>query len=264
MRRYNAPVSRRLHALILDPAHRVLLEEDGGALCLPAADVPGGVGPLRALSQELARRFGLALPAPIGSRVPPGGGAVTALAFVLEERADAPEGARFVRLAEAVTAAAERDLLWQLYVELLLGGYEPPTRALEVLAFGDGGAMAARLAHLVVAGAKRATATWVREVELEGAELPRPDLVSVVVDGFGCPRCVIATEEVHRVRFGDVDAALAALEGEGDRTLEDWRAGHLAFFTDLAGTLGLPFSDEEEIAIERFRVLHVIGRADPA
>lgn len=152
--------------------------------------------------------------------------------------------------------------MWSAYVDMLLGGWEPPTRAVDVFAFGAGPQMAARLAHLVTCGAKRGTALWLRAAELDGSTVPEPGLVSIVTDGFGLPRCAIRSEQVHRLRFGDVTAELAAIEAEGDRTLADWREGHLAFFGAEAAGLGLTFDDDELIAFEQFRVLHVIGRAD--
>lgn len=62
--------------------------------------------------------------------------------------------------------------------------------------------------------------------------------------------------------FGDVDADSAAGEGEGDLTYEDWREGHVAYFTKEAKQHGLTFDDRAKIAVERFEILHVVGRAD--
>jgi uncharacterized protein YhfF len=56
---------------------------------------------------------------------------------------------------------------------------------------------------------------------------------------------------------------MAALEGEGDRTLDHWRRGHAGFFEAEARSLGLEFGgDDESILFERFAVIAVIGRAD--
>jgi hypothetical protein len=56
---------------------------------------------------------------------------------------------------------------------------------------------------------------------------------------------------------------MAALEGEGDRTLDHWRRGHAGFFEAEARSLGLEFGgDDEPILFERFAVIRVIGRAD--
>jgi uncharacterized protein YhfF len=115
-------------------------------------------------------------------------------------------------------------------------------------------------AHLVVCGDKRGTAAWLRAVALEGASVPGPGTVSLVTDAAGVPRCAIRSEAVRRLRFGDADAEIARLEGEGDLSLEDWRDTHRRYFEAEAARHGLRFSDDEEIFVERFSVLHVVGR----
>ena len=90
------------------------------------------------------------------------------------------------------------------------------------------------------------------------ASIP-PGSVSIVTDGFGFPRCAIRAEEVERLPFGQVDARWAALEGEGDLTLEDWREGHRRFFEDEGARLGIAFSNHEIVLMERFSVIWWIG-----
>ena len=95
-----------------------------------------------------------------------------------------------------------------------------------------------------------------------GATLPRVGTVSIVTDRFGYAQCAIRTERIERLRFGDVESRHAWVEGEGDRTLEDWRAGHLAYFEREAARLGLAFSDDELVFFEHFRLIAVFGHAD--
>src|SRR5262249_10588559 len=135
------------------------------------------------------------------------------------------------------------------------------TRAVDVWSFGDGPPMAAQLAHLVACGEKRVTMGWVAAAEREGTPLACEGGVSVVTDGFGYPRLVLRSVEVQVLPFHAIDATLAAGEGEGDLTHADWRDGHLAYFARESARLGLGFSDEAPISVERFEVLHVVGRA---
>lgn len=125
---------------------------------------------------------------------------------------------------------------------------------LEAFAFGDSPALADDLAALVRDGPKRATAGWVEDVAAQ--EDPQPGDHWVVIDGQGQPVAVIATTEVAVRPFADVDPAFAWDEGEGDRTLEDWRAQHLAFFTRRAEALGRPFRPDSPVRLERFRLVH--------
>ena len=83
----------------------------------------------------------------------------------------------------------------------------------------------------------------------------------VVRDGAGAARCVLQTTEVRLLAFEDVDAAFAADEGEGDRSLASWREDHLAYFQrELAG-LGLSASPRMLLVCERFRLLHTATAA---
>ena len=51
-----------------------------------------------------------------------------------------------------------------------------------------------------------------------------------------------------------MDAAFAFDEGEGDRSLEDWRRGHRAYFERNGG-----WSDDMWLACERFRLVEVLS-----
>ncbi len=151
---------------------------------------------------------------------------------------------------------------FRLYVASMLGGWEPPTRELDVFYFGDGPELAAKLAHLIVKGVKRGTTGWVDAEEREGSTVPYVGMVSIVTDGFGYPQCAIQTERVEYLRFADIGAEHAWAEGEGDRTLESWREGHRAYFHREAAQLGLTFTEDVQVFFEHFRVLAVFGRAD--
>jgi uncharacterized protein YhfF len=159
--------------------------------------------------------------------------------------------------------AATDDRGFALYVDAMLGGWTPPTRALDVFHFGNTPELAATLAHLVMKGVKRGTAGWLAAAERDGSAVPHAGLVSVVTDGFGHALCAVQTERVEVLRFDQVEARHAWIEGEGDRTLEDWREGHLRYFHAEAERLGLTFAEDAEIFFEHLRVLAVLGRADP-
>ena len=74
-----------------------------------------------------------------------------------------------------------------------------------------------------------------------------------MLDGRGEPRCVIETTEVTYRRFGEVDAAFAHEEGEGDRSLAYWREAHRRYF----GRQG-KFSEDMMLMCERFRLVEII------
>ena len=120
-------------------------------------------------------------------------------------------------------------------------------------AFGDNPALADELLALVISGRKTATCgDWAETEKTYG--VAKPGDLWVVQNGAKRDACVIETIEVTKRRFRDVDAAFAFDEGEGDRSLEDWRRGHRAYFERNGG-----WSDDMWLACERFRLVEVLS-----
>jgi uncharacterized protein YhfF len=121
---------------------------------------------------------------------------------------------------------------------------------LEAFSFGNSPAMADELGALVVAGTKTATCWAARD-----GQLTQPGKRMVMHDGQGRGWAVLETLEVTPRRFGEVDAAFAWDEGEGDRTLDSWRDGHRRYFTAEGS-----FAPDMELWCERFRLVDVLER----
>ena len=122
--------------------------------------------------------------------------------------------------------------------------------------FGDSPQLAHELVELVLQGPKRATAGLVAYNERHPDEAPRPDGYSVVTEFDGRPRCVVRTVWLDQRALRDVDAAFAWDEGEGDRTLADWLDGHRRYFSRVCPGLGIAFSDDTRVQLERFELLY--------
>jgi uncharacterized protein YhfF len=121
--------------------------------------------------------------------------------------------------------------------------------------FGDSPAMADVLLGLVVAGAKTATSGARRDFGPGKEALPEVGRRDVVLDGQGRPAAVIETVEVSFRRFDEVDEQFAFDEGEGFRTLEDWRDGHRRYFERNGG-----YTANMQLVCERFRLIEVLPR----
>jgi uncharacterized protein YhfF len=121
--------------------------------------------------------------------------------------------------------------------------------------FGDTAALADGLLALVLAGTKRATAALADDFTGAGEALPRIGDHWVACDGAGRPRAVLRTVELRLGRLASVDDAFAWDEGEGDRTRDDWLAGHLAYFGRTLAARGRSWDDDLEVVFERFRVV---------
>ena len=120
-------------------------------------------------------------------------------------------------------------------------------------AFGATPEQADELLALVLEGVKTATASSFEDYAAEGEDLPVPGTLSIVLGGAGHPRALVVTTAVRTVAFDQVDAEHAREEGEGDRSLEYWRATHERFFAEHA-TGG--FRPDMPVLLERFQLLY--------
>lgn len=136
----------------------------------------------------------------------------------------------------------------------VLASLRPPAWA-----FGATPEQADELLALVLAGVKTATAGALWDYEAEAEPLPQVGGMSIVLDGGGHPRALIATTEVSVVSFDEVDADHAAAEGEDDRTLASWRRIHEEFVTRHASH-DRGFRPDMPVVLERFRLLYPTRR----
>ena len=120
-------------------------------------------------------------------------------------------------------------------------------------AFGDSPELADELLDLVLAGTKTATSSGAWEYDDE-APVPAAGDLSIILDGRGHPRALVRTTTVRVVPFAQVDAGFARLEGEGDRSLDAWRAGHEAYFRRNLSARGDTFDPSLPVVLEVFEV----------
>ena len=124
-----------------------------------------------------------------------------------------------------------------------------------VVVLGEGAAMAAELAGLVVSGRKRATASLRRDYGAGKDPLPQPGDFVMVVDSGGRPSCIWRTTEIVVKSLIACDDAFAWDEGEGDRSRDWWLSAHRAYFSAQARREGFAMSDTIETVFERFEVV---------
>jgi uncharacterized protein YhfF/predicted N-acetyltransferase YhbS len=140
----------------------------------------------------------------------------------------------------------------------------PPATPYQAWYFGDSPALAHELVELVLHGPKRATAGLAEASDRSPLVKPEIGGYSVVTEVDGTPRAVIRTTALERRPFRDVDAAFAWDEGEGDRTLADWKDGHRRYFARELDAAGRAFDEGTLVDLERFELLYPFDRArDP-
>lgn len=129
-----------------------------------------------------------------------------------------------------------------------------PNESYEVWFFHHNRESSKKLAQLVVSGKKKATASLM-ENESDSGDGGIVGGYSVVTDFDGNPQCVIQTTQVRHLPFSEVDAQFAFDEGEGDQTLEYWRAAHRKFFIECCRELNIEFDESMMICCKRFELL---------
>ncbi len=111
------------------------------------------------------------------------------------------------------------------------------------------------LVELVKTGKKNATASAVRSYEFEGEELPEIGNLSIVTNWDGEAQFIIRTSKIDIVPFRDVSEEFAAVEGEGDGSLEYWRKVHTEYFSEEFEEMGEEFTEDALTICERFEIV---------
>jgi uncharacterized protein YhfF len=126
-------------------------------------------------------------------------------------------------------------------------------RHFEPMVIGSTTESADRGAALIHDGTKTATSSafW----DYPDGRIPFVGALSVLLDGRKCARAIVETTRVEVMSFGSIDEKFAWAYGEGDRTLEWWRAEIGAWYSEAAARHGANFSDETPIICEWFTVV---------
>jgi uncharacterized protein YhfF len=132
----------------------------------------------------------------------------------------------------------------------------PASAAYQIWDFGDSEELAHKLASLVLHGPKRATAGLLWEAEKDPNMMPVPGGYSVVTDHGGALLLIIRTTHVEVRAYREVDADFAAAEGEGDRSLDFWRAAHWDYFSRRCVAIGRAASTDMPVVLERFALVY--------
>jgi uncharacterized protein YhfF len=126
--------------------------------------------------------------------------------------------------------------------------------------FGFPGPLRDQLVAAILSGAKTSTSSLLVGYEHANESLPTVGQFSAVVDSEGQRVAAIEVTEVRVVRLGDVDLQHARDEGEGDESVEQWRAGHERFWRSAEvraelGDVSFTVNDDTLIVAERFRLV---------
>ena len=124
--------------------------------------------------------------------------------------------------------------------------------------YGDSESLSEELLALIRSGKKRAGTGLLLAYETEGTPVPKPGDIEIVIDHRHEPALVTRITSVEIVPYGNVTVEYAAIEGEGDGSLEFWRKAHWAFFSRECQRLGREPEDAMLVVCSVFEVLNVL------
>lgn len=145
-----------------------------------------------------------------------------------------------------------------LVAKLKDGGIVLPAGPVRVDAYGDSEALSEDLLELIRRGKKRAGTGLLWAYEAESEPLPRQGDIEIVVNHQNEPALVTRLTSVKVMPYSEVSAEYAAIEGEGDGSLQYWRRAHWAFFSRECHRLGREPQQSMPVVCSIFEVLNVL------
>jgi uncharacterized protein YhfF len=145
--------------------------------------------------------------------------------------------------------------------ELASLGVAIPAGSVRVDGYGDSGSLSEELLALIRSGRKRAGTSLMWAAEADGQPLPSVGDIEIVLDHLNRPSIITRIVQVEVAPFCDVTAKYAAIEGEGDGSLEYWRRAHWSFFARECIRISRVPSESMPVVCSVFEVLNVLPSA---
>ena len=101
----------------------------------------------------------------------------------------------------------------------------------ETIHFCDNEKDANDCAKLVSKGVKRATSHSLLGLQYRDEKLPKIGDFKIVTDWEGNAKCIVRTTKVQLKPFFSINQEFAAIEGEGDKSLDYWKKTHWDYYT---------------------------------
>ena len=147
-----------------------------------------------------------------------------------------------------------------LLAKLAAAGIQLPPGRITAGNSGDSPELSEALIELIRTGPKRAGTGLLWAYEAEAEELPQPGDLEIVVDHEHEPVLVTRITRVEVMPFDQVDEEYAAIEGEGDGSLEHWRQGHWDFFSRECARIGRQPRPDMPVVCSVFELIALVPR----
>lgn len=113
-----------------------------------------------------------------------------------------------------------------------------PPGNVRVDGYGDTPELSRSLIELILLGRKRAGTGLLWAYQYDNQAIAQVGDLEVVVSFDLKPVLITRITQVNVIPFNQVSAAYAAVEGEGDGSLEYWQRGHWAYFSRECARIG--------------------------
>jgi len=124
--------------------------------------------------------------------------------------------------------------------------------------FCDNEKDAKECAQLTLDGIKQATSTSLWWFEKFHADLPEVGNIYVVTDWYKIAKAIVEVVKVDQVPFNEITEEYAAIEGEGDKSLEYWKKVHWEYYSREMEEFGEKPTEDMIIVCEQFRTIFTI------
>jgi uncharacterized protein YhfF len=145
-----------------------------------------------------------------------------------------------------------------LVAQLNSRGVALPPGPVHADGYGDSAELSEELLALITSGRKRAGTGLLWAYQYDGEHIAQAGDIEIVVDHLNAPALVTRIVSSEIVPYNEVTAEYAALEGEGDGSLEYWRRAHWNFFSRECKRIGREPTDSMSAICSVFEVLHVL------
>ena len=145
-----------------------------------------------------------------------------------------------------------------LIARLAERGITLPLGPVRVDGYGDSAALSESLLALIRSGRKRAGTGLLWAYQHDAQAIAATGDLEIVVDHLNEPALVTRITSAQVVPFNEVSAEYAAIEGEGDGSLEYWRKAHWAYFSRECARIGRKPELSMPVVCSIFEVLNVV------
>ena len=124
--------------------------------------------------------------------------------------------------------------------------------------YGDSAALSEELLGLIRQGRKRAGTSLLWAMQAANEAVPAAGTIEIVLDHHSEPALITRITSVAVVAYAQVTAGYAAIEGEGDASLDHWRSAHWAFFSRECKRIGREPAQNMPVVCSVFELLGVL------